>query len=139
MHQAIYSDILIIFKSKPNIPGYTGKKHYYKTTSVSHYDKEGRPFTTTAAYHRQMPLINQNHPTNPTHLAGDFTRIQTKVPPSNTNDNIARPVDTGVNHSSDHMNYPIVLGKRPNQKEFMADKREQELKSILKRTAVPTA
>jgi len=37
------------------------------------------------------------------------------------------------------MNYPIKLGKRPNQKEFMADKREQELKSILKRTAVPTA
>ncbi len=86
-----------------------------------------------------MPNINQNHPTNPTHLAGDFTRIQTKVPPSNTNDNISRPTDPGVNHSSDHMNYPIVLAKKQNQKEFMADKREQEIKSILKNTAVSTA
>lgn len=124
---------------KPNIPGYTGNKHYYKTNSVSHYDKEGRPFTTTAAYHRVMPNVNQNHPTNPTHLAGDFTRIQTKVPPSNTNDLIPRPVDTGINHSIDNMNHPIVIQKRPNQKEFLAQTRERELKSIMKRTAVPTA
>lgn len=86
-----------------------------------------------------MPQIDQNHPTNPTHLAGDFTRLQTKVPPSNPNDYIHRPVDTGINHSSDNMNYPIVIAKQPNQKEYMVDTREKELKSILKRTAVPTA
>ena len=38
--------------SKPNIPGYTGKTHHFKTTSVSHYDLQGRPYTTTAAFHR---------------------------------------------------------------------------------------
>lgn len=124
---------------KPNIPGYTGNKHYYKTNSVSHYDKEGRPFTTTAAYHRIMPRVDQFHPENPTHLAGDFTQIQTKVPPCNTNDYIHRPVDTGVNHSIDNMKHPIVIGKRPNQKEYLAQTHEREIKSILKRTAAPIA
>lgn len=124
---------------KPNIPGYTGAKHYYKTNSVSHYDHEGRPFTTTAAYHRVMPNVSQFHPTNPTHLAGDFTRIQTKVPPSNTNDQIARPTDPGVNHSIDNAKYPIVIQQRANAKQYLPQTRELEIKSILKRTAVPTA
>ena len=44
--------IFICFNSKPNIPGYTGHTHNFKTRSVSHYDTEGRPYTTTAAYHR---------------------------------------------------------------------------------------
>lgn len=124
---------------KPNIPGYTGNKHYYKTTSVSHYDKQGRPFTTTAAYHRQMPNLSQNHPTNPTHLAGDFTRLQTRVPPSNPNDYISRPTDLGVNNSIDQMSHAIVLPQKVNQKEYMFDNKEREIKSIIKRTAVPTA
>ena len=106
---------------------------------MSHYDKEGRPYTTTAAYHREMPLVNQNHPQNPTHLAGDFTRIQTKVPPSNTNDYIERLVDTGINHSSDNMNHPIVINKLPNQKEFLVANRENELRSIMKKSPISSA
>lgn len=67
--------------SKPNIPGYTGHTHNFKTSSVSHYDREGRAYTTTAAFHRQMPQIN-----NPLHsptMYGDFSKIQTKVLPNN--------------------------------------------------------
>jgi hypothetical protein len=124
--------------SKPNIPGYTGAKHYYKTNSVSHYDRDGRPFTTTAAFHRAMPHVAQLHAAPPTHLAGDFTRLQTKVPPSNPNDQIARPTDPAVNNSIDSAKYPIVIQQRSNAKQCLPQTREMEIRSILKRTAVPS-
>lgn len=38
--------------SKPNIPFYTGRTHWTKTDPVSHYDRDGRPYTTTAAFHK---------------------------------------------------------------------------------------
>ncbi len=28
--------------------------HNFKTTQVSHYDKEGKPYTTYSAYHRYV-------------------------------------------------------------------------------------
>ena len=44
---------LYSYLNKQNIPGYTGHIHNFKTTSVSHYDEQGRPCTTTAAFHKQ--------------------------------------------------------------------------------------
>ena len=41
-----------LFLSKPNIPFYTGKSHWTKVDPVSHYDQAGRPYTTTAAFHK---------------------------------------------------------------------------------------
>ena len=85
-----------------------------------------------------MPHVAQLHAAPPTHLAGDFTRLQTKVPPSNPNDQIARPTDPAVNNSIDSAKYPIVIQQRSNAKQCLPQTREMEIKSILKRTAVPS-
>ncbi|CAF0704702.1 unnamed protein product [Brachionus calyciflorus] len=114
---------------KPNIPGYTGHVHNFKTTSVSHYDDKGRPYTTTAAYHRQLPM---EIPTENYSLAGDFSRIQTRVPPQNAYDQIKRPVDIGINNSIDNVKHPIVNMKDTNHQNFLVANREKEIKSILK-------
>lgn len=116
---------------KPNIPGYTGHTHPFKTSSVSHYDQEGRAYTTTAAYHRQMPDVST--PLHKPSKYGDFSQIQTKVPPNNPYDKIDRPVLDNMNMGSESQNYPIVIAKPPNDAQFMVEKREKELRSILKK------
>lgn len=116
---------------KSNIPGYTGHAHHFKTSNVSHYDKEGRAYTTTAAYHREMP--NVTHKLYSPSLYGDFSKIQTKVPPSNPYDNIDRPVETNQNLACESQNFPIVINKNPNDAQYMVASREKELKSILKK------
>lgn len=118
---------------KPNIPGYTGHTHQFKTRSVSHYDNTGRPYTTTAAYHRLMPEVNQMMPNDITSLSGDFARIQTKVSPQNPYDNIKRSVDLGANHSMDHVSQPIVNSKFSNHADFLLANQDDRLKSILKK------
>ena len=35
------------------------------------------------------------------------------------------------------MTHPIVIPQKSNQKEYLAETRERQLKSILKKTAVP--
>ncbi len=105
------------FLSKPNIPGYTGQTHPYKTTSVSHYDRSGRPYTTTAAFHREMPQVTQNDPQTAS-LSGDFARIQTRVAPQNPYDNIQREVDVEANHSMDFVKRPIIINKGPTHADY---------------------
>jgi hypothetical protein len=68
-----------------------------------------------------------------TSLNGDFARIQTKVAPQNPYDNIKRNTDTEVNKSLDHIMQPTVNSKKTNHSDYNVDKREKELKSILKK------
>lgn len=62
-------------------------------------------------------------------LAGDFSIIQTTVPPQNPYDNIQRPVHTGINNSIDHHKHPIVNPKPTNHESYLV----KEPKSILKK------
>lgn len=67
-------------------------------------------------------------------MYGDFSRIQTKVPPQNPYDNVNRHADVEINHSMDHMKYPTVNAKHTNHVGFLTHNRENEIKSILKKT-----
>lgn len=66
-------------------------------------------------------------------LAGDFSIIQTRVPPQNPYDQISRPVDIAINNSIDNAKHPIVNAKEINDKSFLVENREKEIKSILKK------
>lgn len=72
-------------------------------------------------------------PKNNFSLAGDFSIIQTRVPPQNPYDQISRPVDKAINSSIDSVKYPIVNAKEINDKSFIVENREKEIKSILKK------
>lgn len=105
---------------KPNIPGYTGNVHNFKTTQVSHYDNDGRPYTTYSAFYRKLPMIDQKFPDIPS-LSGDFARIQTKVPPENPYNLIYKPTDPYVNHSLDQtaIKHAIVNPKKRNHQDYV--------------------
>ena len=77
---------------------------------MSHYDRQGRPYTTTAAFHRKMPNLAQNDPKIQS-LSGDFARIQTRVAPQNPYDNIQRVAVPEANHSLDFVQHPIIINK----------------------------
>lgn len=68
-------------------------------------------------------------------LAGDFARIQTKVAPQNPYDNVNRVTDKEVNNSMDHIKQPIVNPKGTAYQDYMVKNRENEIKSILKKSA----
>lgn len=114
-----------IFNSKPNIPGYTGQQHNFKTTSVSHYDTNGRPYTTYAAYHRELPLHVQKIES----LTGDFARIVSRVPPDNPFNAINKPADPEINNSLDNMKHSIVIAKPSSDPSYHSTNREKELKA----------
>jgi hypothetical protein len=79
-----------------------------------------------------MPQIPHSN-TGPKSLSGDFSQIQTKVPPQNPFDNVTRTTDTDVNHSIDHVKHPVNMQKDHTQADFLLGTKEQRLKSILKK------
>lgn len=83
---------------------------------------------------REMPFIDQKHPKIPS-LSGDFARIQTKVAPQNPYDNIERKTDFDVNNSIDHVKQPTVNPKEVVHQNYSVKNRENELKSILKKSS----
>ncbi|CAF1626279.1 unnamed protein product [Adineta ricciae] len=66
---------------KTNIPFYTGKSHWTKTTPVSHYDSQGQAYTTTAEYHK--PLYVDEPIQRHTDQNGQLSRSVTTVVPQN--------------------------------------------------------
>ena len=123
-------DLFICFAinfSKPNVPGYTGSTHHFKTTQVSHYDSQGRPYTTYAAYHRELPVLEKSK-TQIASLTGDFGLLQTKVVPGNPFNQIENKADKAVNNSLDNVQQPIIITKSISHSDFFAGKREAELK-----------
>jgi len=111
---------------KPNIPGYTGQVHHFKTTQVTHYDPQGHAYTTTAAYHREMPNIGNNHKVS--NLTGDLGRLQTKVPPVNPFNKVHMPTDLAINKSLDNIKQAVIIPKSISHPDFNAAKREVALK-----------
>ncbi|CAF1580744.1 unnamed protein product [Rotaria magnacalcarata] len=66
---------------KTNIPFYTGNTHWTKTDPVSHYDKSGHAYTTSAAFHKPLPVDYATY--RHTGLNGQLSRAVTTVIPQN--------------------------------------------------------
>jgi hypothetical protein len=84
-----------------------------------------------------MPDVNNNTKLPTPSLYGDFSKIETTVPPNNPYDNISRSIANSTNQNlpSDSQNFPIVIAQNSNDAQFMTKNRETELRSILKNSA----
>ncbi|CAF1293835.1 unnamed protein product [Rotaria magnacalcarata] len=97
---------------KANIPFYTGQTHWTKLDPVSHYDQSGHGYTTTAAFHKSLPLDNSSY--RHSDLNGSLSRIVTTVMPQNPFNQIdtsSTTVNASLDSRSHHAIRPL-LGKR---------------------------
>ncbi|CAF0802405.1 unnamed protein product [Didymodactylos carnosus] len=89
-----------------NIPFYTGRYHWTKTTPVTHYDQFGRPYTTTAAFHKPLPVDYGSY--RFAGQAGDLSSSVTTVVPHNPFNQLNVNKDNS-NNSLDTRISPIII------------------------------
>ncbi|CAF0998887.1 unnamed protein product [Rotaria sordida] len=110
---------------KTNIPFYTGQTHWTKVDPVSHYDKEGRAYTTTAAFHKplQIDYASYRH----SGLNGQLSRAVTTVIPQNPF-NQMNINSTTVNASLDSRPHILIQNLPSGVSSTMKDNKNDEKK-----------
>ncbi|CAF4255657.1 unnamed protein product [Rotaria sp. Silwood2] len=110
---------------KTNIPFYTGKTHWTKVDPVSHYDQSGRAYTTTAAFHKPLPIDHASY--RHSGLNGQLSRAVTTVIPQNPF-NQMNITSTTVNASLDSRSHILIQNLPSSLSSTLKDNKNDEKK-----------